>query len=105
MFSPLDGAHQSPSLAACFSWWGKWSLQVEADSLSYIRSFLCAGNEQFPSTPCLLHGRLLPDLFVRSQEPETLSVLPQERLWTTVMSPEVGKYQEGLPCQTKGMLS
>ena len=50
------------------------------------------GSEQLPSTSVLLLGRLLSPVIVRSQEPVTLSALSQERLRTTVVSPEIDKY-------------
>ena len=60
------------------------------------------GSEQLPSTSSLLLGRLLSPVIVRSQEPVTLSALSQERLWTTVVSPEIDKHAGRAPVSDMG---
>ena len=60
------------------------------------------GSEQLPSTSSLLLGRLPSPAIVRSQEPVTLSALSQERLQTTVVSPEIDKHAGRAPVPDMG---
>ena len=93
-------------MAPAFPSWGSgasaWELIAERLSLPSVRSFLGMGSEQLPSTSSLLLGRLLSPVIVRSQEPVTLSALSQERLWTTVVSPEIDKHAGRAPVSDMG---
>ena len=79
---------------------------TQALSNASIKSapYLTAGSGVFylSTSACSFLGRLLSPVIVRSQEPVTLSALSQERLWTTVVSPEIDKHAGRAPVSDMG---